>query len=57
MSSAPIDPISPLGEGAIQMHELVLEYQHAGFSREEALRIVLVMVTAQIRHPKPEDGL
>lgn len=34
------DPIPPLREMAVQMHELFTEYMHAGFSRKEALYLI-----------------
>ena len=40
MSASPNDPIQPLREMAVQMHELFLEYIHAGFNRKEALYLI-----------------
>jgi hypothetical protein len=36
----PEDPILPLREMAVQMHELFNEYIHAGFNRKEALYLI-----------------
>jgi len=38
------DIFTPLMQAAVGMHELVLEFQKAGFSRDEAIHIVLEMV-------------
>jgi succinate-acetate transporter protein len=46
-----IEPLSPLGAIAVQMHEMVTEYQNAGFSRAEAIQIVLSMSVAFGRPP------
>lgn len=48
----PADPFSALAEGAAQLHELFTAYTNAGFSRPEALQIVIAMVTASIRPPQ-----
>jgi succinate-acetate transporter protein len=45
------EPLSPLGAIAVQMHEMVTEYQNAGFSRAEAIQIVLSMSVAFGRPP------
>lgn len=47
----PADPFSALSEGAAQVHELFTSYVHAGFTRAEALKIVIAMVTAHVRPP------
>ena len=39
------DPASPLVVGAASMHEIFLAYIVAGFTRDEALRIVIVFLT------------
>jgi hypothetical protein len=48
----PEDPITSLAEGAAQMHELFMAYLHAGFTRAEALQIMISIVTASIRPPQ-----
>jgi hypothetical protein len=37
---SPTDPVLPLREMAVQMHELFTEYVHAGFNRKEALYLI-----------------
>ena len=39
------DPVSPLVAGAASMHEIFLAYIAAGFTRDEALRIVIAVLT------------
>ena len=39
------DPVSPLVAGASSMHEIFLAYIAAGFTRDEALRIVIAFLT------------
>jgi hypothetical protein len=46
---SPEDPISPLAEAAVSMHEIVLVYVQAGFSRAEAIQIVTTLMAAKIR--------
>ena len=48
--------MTPLAEGAAQMHELVLEYERAGFTRAESLHIVIELVKNAGNHDKPEDA-
>lgn len=36
----PDDPITPLRELAVQMHEMFREYIRAGFTRQEALTLI-----------------
>jgi hypothetical protein len=38
----PEDPFGPLQEGAVQLHELFRSYVDAGFSEEQAMRLVEV---------------
>ena len=40
----PADPISKLAEGAAAAHEVFLAYVRAGFTREEALHLVIAML-------------
>jgi hypothetical protein len=37
----PRDPFSPLMNAAVQMHEMVLQFVQAGFTRREAIHIML----------------
>jgi hypothetical protein len=48
----PTDPFTDLSVGLIGMHELMLEAMNAGFTREEAFRIVLEMLLETIRGAK-----
>lgn len=41
MTEGPKDPIGPMAEGAISVHELFKAYIQAGFTRREALEIVI----------------
>jgi hypothetical protein len=38
--------LTPMAEGATATHELFMAYVHAGFTREEALQLVISMMTA-----------
>lgn len=40
------DDITPLAEGAAQLHELYLSYVAAGFTEEQALRLVMAFLSA-----------
>ena len=35
------DPSTPLRDAAVVMHEMLLAYVDAGFTREEAMRLIL----------------
>lgn len=50
--SGPEDPMSELGAAAVQMHELFTAYTAAGFTRAEALQIVIAIATANMRGPE-----
>jgi hypothetical protein len=43
---SPEDPISALAEVVAQQHEMFTEYVSAGFTRPEALKIIIAMITA-----------
>lgn len=51
-ANAPADPIGALAEAAAGLHEMFTAYVDAGFSRGEALQIVIAVVTANIRPPE-----
>ena len=52
--SEPDPSPTPLASGAIAMHEMLLVYMNAGFSREEAMNMVLVTMSAGLsRMPVP----
>ena len=40
----PEEPLTPLAEGASQMHELYEAYVDAGFSQEQAFALILAVV-------------
>jgi hypothetical protein len=46
------DPIGGLTAGAISIHELFIAYVDAGFTREEALEIIIRMMTAGLKPPE-----
>lgn len=41
----PQDPVGALAEGADQLHELFSAYVNAGFTRVEALQIIIAVIT------------
>jgi hypothetical protein len=45
----PRDPFSKLAESAAELHEMFRACTEAGFTSEQALRIVIAIVTARIR--------
>ncbi len=52
---APEDPISIMAESATAQHEIFLTYIEAGFTRPEALQIVIAMITTHIAMPSVEE--
>lgn len=48
-NEGPNDPIGPMAEGAISMHELFRAYMAAGFTRREALDIVIGLAREAMR--------
>ncbi len=42
----PEEPLSALEEGVAQQHEMFMAYVEAGFTRPEALKIIIAMLTA-----------
>lgn len=49
MGNEPKDPMGPLAEGAIAMHEIFLAYIAAGFTRRESLEIVIGLAREAMR--------
>ena len=49
MSSSPGGPMTELEAGAAQVHELYQAYLTAGFSEQQAMRLVVAIVTAGMR--------
>jgi len=50
-SADPASPITQLAAAAIQLHELYRSYVTAGFTEEQAMQIILAIVT-----PRPNGG-
>ena len=48
MNDSPQDPFTALQASAAQLHELFLSYVNAGFSREEALGLAGVILSAGV---------
>ena len=46
MSETPPDPLTELAKGAAQIHEMFTAYVGAGFTRPEALQIIIGVLTA-----------
>jgi hypothetical protein len=44
----PPDPLTQLAQGAAQGHELFMAYVQAGFTRGEALQLLIVVISAGI---------
>ena len=53
---APPDPFTQLAEGAAQQHELFMAYVNAGFTRAEALQILLGVMAVAIAHGQQPGG-
>jgi len=48
---APPDPMQAMAEAAVGMHEIFLAYVEAGFSPQQAVYLVGVMLTASLGGP------
>lgn len=48
MSNSPQDPITDLAAGAAQLHELFTAYIQAGFTENQALRLLVGVLTSGI---------
>jgi hypothetical protein len=46
VSDEVLDPLTELAKGAAQIHEMFTAYVDAGFSRPEALQIIIGVLTA-----------
>jgi len=53
--STPQDPMTMLATGAAAQHEIFMAYVAAGFTRPEALSIIIAMITTHISMPSPEE--
>ena len=47
----PAEPLTQLAEGAAQMHEMFLAYQHAGFTEHQALYLVAAVLRGMFTQP------
>ena len=45
------EPLTQLQAGVAQQHEMFTAYVGAGFTRPEALKIIIAMITAHITSP------
>jgi hypothetical protein len=52
MNDMPSDPVSDLAMGAAQIHELYAEYVAAGFTKKQAMSLVLTMLTESLRQQR-----
>lgn len=46
--TTPQDPMTILATGAAAQHEIFMAYVTAGFTRQEALSIIIAMITTHI---------
>lgn len=51
----PQDPMTMLAQGAAAQHEIFMAYVHAGFTRGEALQIIIAMITTHMMAPEEDD--
>ena len=51
----PEDPITQLQTGVAQQHEMFMAYVQAGFTRPEALKIIISIIVAHITAPDEDD--
>lgn len=49
----PKDPFGGVGDMAITSHEIFTSYVKAGFTRGEALQIIIAITTATLNQPPP----
>ena len=49
MPDDPLNPISEMMGGMLSLHEVFLSMQEAGFTEDQALRMLAYMLTAQQR--------
>jgi hypothetical protein len=48
VSDAPQDPLTELAAGAVQLHELYIAQVEAGFTEQQAMQIVIAVLTASM---------
>jgi hypothetical protein len=46
--NTPGDPMTQLAAGAAQQHEMFMAYVEAGFTRPEALKIMIAIIVAHV---------
>ena len=57
MNDPPKDPFGTFADGAAATHEMFISYVLAGFTRPEALQIVIALLTnTQNNMPSQEEG-
>jgi len=57
MSNEPKDPFGTFADGAVIAHEVYMSYVKAGFTRAEALKIIIAIITnIQTDLPQPPVG-
>ena len=54
--STPPEPLTQLAEGAAQAHELFLAYVGAGFTRQEALQLLVAILAAAFAASPRQEG-
>ena len=47
---SPDDPLTPMGEGASQQHELFMAWVAAGFTEAQALELLKVVIAEGMRN-------
>lgn len=48
MPETPQDPLTELAAGAVQLHELFLAQVEAGFTEQQAMQIVIAVLTVGV---------
>lgn len=51
------DPFTPMAAGAVQMHEMYTGLQSAGFTKEEALYMIVCIASNNPISPPPPGSL
>jgi hypothetical protein len=49
------EPLAPLREAAVALHELFRAYQEAGFTESQALALCVGALTGILNRPKTEE--
>ena len=53
--ASPEEPLTQLQAGVVQQHEMFMAYVDAGFTRNEALRILIDVIIAMMSGCEEED--